>query len=143
MQKGLVSEDTSPSALVARNPSASPAENSRSLKLSWRRELNPRPSDYKSDALPAELRQPCSNLGKLSQRQSNCKQLSPSRKTLATSALIRPQSAAKMPYSAAGFENSLSFSSTLWRTSVKVIVNEGFAIDWWTVNGNLMPSTSR
>jgi hypothetical protein len=24
---------------------------------SWRRELNPRPSDYKSDALPAELRQ--------------------------------------------------------------------------------------
>src|SRR6185437_7238016 len=31
-------------------------------KFSWRRELNPRPSDYKSDALPAELRQhakPC------------------------------------------------------------------------------------
>jgi hypothetical protein len=28
---------------------------------SWRRELNPRPSDYKSDALPAELRQRCSN----------------------------------------------------------------------------------
>ena len=27
------------------------------LKLSWRRELNPRPSDYKSDALPTELRQ--------------------------------------------------------------------------------------
>jgi hypothetical protein len=25
--------------------------------FSWRRELNPRPSDYKSDALPAELRQ--------------------------------------------------------------------------------------
>ena len=24
---------------------------------SWRRELNPRPSDYKSDALPTELRQ--------------------------------------------------------------------------------------
>ena len=29
------------------------------LKWSWRRDLNPRPSDYKSDALPAELRQPC------------------------------------------------------------------------------------
>ncbi len=29
-----------------------------SLKWSWRRDLNPRPSDYKSDALPAELRQP-------------------------------------------------------------------------------------
>jgi hypothetical protein len=29
-----------------------------SFKWSWRRDLNPRPSDYKSDALPAELRQP-------------------------------------------------------------------------------------
>ena len=28
---------------------------------SWRRDLNPRPSDYKSDALPAELRQHGSN----------------------------------------------------------------------------------
>src|SRR6185369_1236501 len=28
------------------------------FKWSWRRDLNPRPSDYKSDALPAELRQP-------------------------------------------------------------------------------------
>ena len=26
-------------------------------ELSWRRDLNPRPSDYKSDALPTELRQ--------------------------------------------------------------------------------------
>src|ERR1700721_3258768 len=30
---------------------------SRYFELSWRRELNPRPSDYKSDALPTELRQ--------------------------------------------------------------------------------------
>ncbi len=29
-----------------------------SKQWSWRRDLNPRPSDYKSDALPAELRQP-------------------------------------------------------------------------------------
>ena len=29
-----------------------------SHEWSWRRDLNPRPSDYKSDALPAELRQP-------------------------------------------------------------------------------------
>src|ERR1700674_4428257 len=30
----------------------------RSIKCwSWRRDLNPRPSDYKSDALPTELRQ--------------------------------------------------------------------------------------
>jgi hypothetical protein len=28
-----------------------------SVLWSWRRDLNPRPSDYKSDALPAELRQ--------------------------------------------------------------------------------------
>jgi hypothetical protein len=32
--------------------------NSKSLKKSWRRDLNPRPADYKSAALPAELRQP-------------------------------------------------------------------------------------
>jgi hypothetical protein len=30
---------------------------------SWRRDLNPRPSDYKSDALPAELRQHVARLG--------------------------------------------------------------------------------
>ena len=58
-QNGLVSKDTSPFMLPCRD----------SLRLtplpkiwwSWRRELNPRPSDYKSDALPAELRQRCSN----------------------------------------------------------------------------------
>jgi hypothetical protein len=31
-------------------------------KWSWRRDLNPRPSDYKSDALPTELRQQIINL---------------------------------------------------------------------------------
>ena len=72
MQKGLVSEDTSPSAFVARNPSAtlpkilSLKTRLPSGRLSWRRELNPRPSDYKSDALPTELRQPCSNRTKVS-----------------------------------------------------------------------------
>src|SRR6476661_9539563 len=44
---------------------------------SWRRDLNPRPSDYKSDALPAELRQrkpPVTGhkVNKLAQRQSAC-----------------------------------------------------------------------
>ena len=34
-----------------------------SQSWSWRRDLNPRPSDYKSDALPAELRQPASLRG--------------------------------------------------------------------------------
>src|SRR6202050_3216893 len=48
----------------------------RAFKVSWRRELNPRPSDYKSDALPTELRQRCSNRTKVSQRQSDCKQVS-------------------------------------------------------------------
>jgi hypothetical protein len=33
------------------------ALNSGNRYWSWRRDLNPRPSDYKSDALPAELRQ--------------------------------------------------------------------------------------
>src|SRR3954467_3380628 len=33
------------------------SEKSRLTIWSWRRDLNPRPSDYKSDALPAELRQ--------------------------------------------------------------------------------------
>ena len=36
-------------------PLSSPAP--ASVLWSWRRDLNPRPSDYKSDALPAELRQ--------------------------------------------------------------------------------------
>ena len=35
----------------------SQTQNFRSFKVSWRRDLNPRPSDYKSDALPTELRQ--------------------------------------------------------------------------------------
>ena len=34
---------------------------------SWRRDLNPRPSDYKSDALPAELRQHATHLGHMPQ----------------------------------------------------------------------------
>lgn len=31
------------------------------VKWSWREELNPRPADYKSAALPTELRQPFHN----------------------------------------------------------------------------------
>ena len=46
-----------PTIRAASLPDASNAE-TRSRKWSWRRDLNPRPSDYKSDALPAELRQP-------------------------------------------------------------------------------------
>jgi hypothetical protein len=37
-------------------------------RWSWRRELNPRPSDYKSDALPAELRQPRLNRVRIADR---------------------------------------------------------------------------
>lgn len=106
MPKGLVPEDTSPSAFVARNSSATLLKNPAPSKLSWRRELNPRPSDYKSDALPTELRQPCSNRTKLSQRQSDCKQVSRSCKPLASIALIRHFFVCPMPYCAAGFENS-------------------------------------
>ena len=53
------------------------SEKSRFAIWSWRRDLNPRPSDYKSDALPAELRQhkpPVTGhkVNKLAQRQSAC-----------------------------------------------------------------------
>src|SRR5690242_21105692 len=54
-QKGLVSKDTSPS--ISKLPGFATLHSLRTLWWSWRRELNPRPSDYKSDALPAELRQ--------------------------------------------------------------------------------------
>jgi hypothetical protein len=58
-QIGLVSKDTSPFMLPCRESSRlAPLAN---IWWSWRRDLNPRPSDYKSDALPAELRQHCSN----------------------------------------------------------------------------------
>ncbi len=42
---------------------------------SWRRDLNPRPSDYKSDALPTELRQHGANRGNITKRNWNCKGL--------------------------------------------------------------------
>ena len=42
------------------------------LIWSWRRDSNPRPSDYKSDALPAELRQPLQTYN-YTNRQANCK----------------------------------------------------------------------
>ena len=62
MQKGQVSRDTSPVRVyrveTVRILARESAQKSQSLKLSWRRDLNPRPSDYKSDALPTELRQP-------------------------------------------------------------------------------------
>ena len=40
---------------------------------SWRRDLNPRPSDYKSDALPTELRQHGANRGNITKGNFNCK----------------------------------------------------------------------
>jgi hypothetical protein len=40
---------------------------------SWRRDLNPRPSDYKSDALPTELRQHGANRENISKGNTNCK----------------------------------------------------------------------
>ncbi len=43
------------------------------IQQSWRRDLNPRPSDYKSDALPAELRQRGSNRTRISNGRKNCK----------------------------------------------------------------------
>ena len=48
---------------------------SKNFWQSWRRDLNPRPSDYKSDALPTELRQHGANLEKITKGNSNCKGL--------------------------------------------------------------------
>src|ERR1700688_389675 len=42
-------------------------------RQSWRRDLNPRPSDYKSDALPTELRQHGANRGNITKGYENCK----------------------------------------------------------------------
>src|SRR5262249_13277859 len=41
-------------------------------RQSWRRDLNPRPSDYKSDALPSELRQRGANHKRISKRHDDC-----------------------------------------------------------------------
>src|SRR5262249_37593798 len=56
---GITAEEGSGVSTLPPNPNL-PAARCPSLasKWSWRRDLNPRPSDYKSDALPAELRQP-------------------------------------------------------------------------------------
>jgi hypothetical protein len=90
-QKGLVSEDTSPSAFVARKPVRIPAKkNSRSFKLSWRRDLNPRPSDYKSDALPTELRQHRQTEQNYHRGHRIASNFPAPRKTLARPALIPP-----------------------------------------------------
>ena len=43
------------------------------LWQSWRRDLNPRPSDYKSDALPTELRQHGANRRNITKGYVNCK----------------------------------------------------------------------
>src|ERR1700704_3460972 len=63
--------------LCSKTRPATRFEKSRFTIWSWRRDLNPRPSDYKSDALPAELRQhnpPVTGhkVNKLAQRQFAC-----------------------------------------------------------------------
>jgi hypothetical protein len=68
-------------AVSETRPALRAPENPVLLVWSWRRDLNPRPSDYKSDALPAELRQrklPVTGhkVNKLAQRQSACNILS-------------------------------------------------------------------
>jgi hypothetical protein len=74
-QKGLVSRDTSPFIFPVRIRSAlAPLQNS---WWSWRRELNPRPSDYKSDALPAELRQRRSNRVRIAEEVLELQEVAP------------------------------------------------------------------
>jgi hypothetical protein len=70
-------KDTFTLASRCRNlPAAINWESSPDLKnfwQSWRRDLNPRPSDYKSDALPTELRQHGANRGNITKGYLNCK----------------------------------------------------------------------
>src|SRR3979490_45510 len=75
----LKRRDTIPPVSQCRNP---PPENKREsspdskfLWQSWRRDLNPRPSDYKSDALPTELRRHGSNRENITKGHENCKGL--------------------------------------------------------------------
>src|SRR5258708_15405300 len=71
--------DTIPPASRCRNPPPGKyRESSPDSKIfwqSWRRDLNPRPSDYKSDALPTELRQHGSNRENITKGHVNCKGL--------------------------------------------------------------------
>ena len=123
MQKGPVSRDTRPIRFSREESVRIPEpKNTGPLKLSWRRDLNPRPSDYKSDALPTELRQHCANPEKLSQRQSNCKRVSLPKQMYCHHSSYYDQSVYGMFYCTAGFANWLSSIGTLWCTSLIVIV---------------------
>ena len=87
-QKGLVSRDTSPFILFFRIRSASlPLQIS---WWSWRRELNPRPSDYKSDALPAELRQRRSNQARIADGATELQVAPPISSTPSASSVEKP-----------------------------------------------------
>jgi hypothetical protein len=55
---GRRAQSTLRSLAYARRRTQTPTHRLKLRFWSWRRDLNPRPSDYKSDALPAELRQP-------------------------------------------------------------------------------------
>ena len=66
--QGLVADDAPVlnrvgSTEIGKNLTYSPSKDHR--KWSWREESNPRPADYKSAALPTELRQPCSDRDRL------------------------------------------------------------------------------
>ena len=101
-QKGLVSKDTSPFNFNCRNCSASlPAD----FWWSWRRELNPRPSDYKSDALPAELRQRRSNRVRIADKAQKLQEAGEGRSTVRASAVENQE-----PVSRSYSELSILFS---------------------------------
>ena len=64
-------------------------------------------------------------------------------KTLANTGLIRRPFAFPVLYSAPGFVNSELSIATLCFTSVNWIVKADSALDCFTENGSLIPSTSR
>src|ERR1700704_3954972 len=56
-RRKILEECVKTRAPLARNPRKPSLVSGKPFSWSWRRDLNPRPSDYKSDALPTELRQ--------------------------------------------------------------------------------------
>ena len=130
-------------ALLSRGIRPQPCRKCRSLNLSWRRDLNPRPSDYKSDALPTELRQhwqTCRNYhtgnqiasGQSRPKQAHCQGRS-----------RRIRTSPSMPYCTAGFAKMLSSNGTLCCISSIRTVNSASGVLCRMVNGILTPSISR
>ena len=78
-------------------PGFAPPHSPAKIWWSWRRDLNPRPSDYKSDALPAELRQRCSNQARITDRAQTMQEMDSKLLRGATAALVEKEALSVHP----------------------------------------------